>query len=111
MIDLKILQTDYFEKDLKEKTKRSITEKRLNNFRRMIEKSIRKREEENYIKSQNRFIPMLYEKEKPFNKNIFFSKLNTISLETSLKISEQHKRNLEIDTPLIKKITYEIIDI
>ena len=77
----------------------------------MIEKSIRKREEENYIKSQNRFIPMLYEKEKPFNKNIFFSKLNTISLETCLKISEQHKRNLEIDTPLIKKITYEIIDI
>ena len=46
-----------FEKDLKEKTKRSIAEKRLNNFRTMIEKS--KREEENYIKSQNRFIPML----------------------------------------------------
>ena len=100
-----------FEKDLKEKTKRSIVEKILNNFRTMIEKSIRKREEENYIKSQNRFIPMLYEKEKSFNKNICFSKLNTISLETSLKISEQHKRNLEIDTPLIKKITYEIIDI
>ena len=75
-----------FEKDLKEKTKRSIAEKRLNNFRTMIEKSIRKREEENYIKSQNRFIPMLYEKEKPFNKNIFFLKLN--SLETSLKILE-----------------------
>ena len=52
----------------------------------MIEKS--KREKENYIKSQNRFIPMLDEKEKPFNKNIFFSKLNTISLETCLKISE-----------------------
>ena len=46
---------------------------------------------------------MLYEKEKSFNKNIFFSILNTISLETSLKTSEQHKRNLEIDTPLIKK--------
>ena len=53
---------------------------------------------------------MLYEKEKSFNKNICFSKLNTISLETSLKISEQHKRNLEIDILLIKKITYEIID-
>ena len=53
---------------------------------------------------------MLYEKEKPFNKNIFFSKLNTISLETCLKISEQYKKNLEIDTPLIKKITYQIID-
>ena len=50
MIDLKILQTDYFEKDLKEKTKRSIVEKRLNNFRIMIEQS--KREEENYIKSK-----------------------------------------------------------
>ena len=77
----------------------------------MIEKSIRKREEENYIKSQNRFIPILYEKEKPFIKNSFFSTLNKISLEISLKISEQHKRNLEIDSPLIKKITYEIIDI
>ena len=97
-----------FEKDLKEKTKRSIAEKKLNNFRTKIEKS--KREEENYIKSQNRFIPMLYEKEKSFNKNIFFSILNTISLETCLKISEQHKKNLEIDTPLIKKITYQIID-
>ena len=30
-----------FEKDLKEKTKRSIAEKRLNNFRTMIEKSKR----------------------------------------------------------------------
>ena len=86
MIDLRILQTDYFEKDLKEKTKRSIVEKILNNFRTMIEKS--KGEEENYTKTQNRFIPMLYEKEKSFNKNIFFSKLNTISLVTSLKKSE-----------------------
>ena len=41
---------------------------------------------------------MLYEKEKPFNKNIVFSTLNKISLEISLKISEQHKRNLEIDS-------------
>ena len=50
----------------------------------MIEKSIRKREE-NYIKSQNRFIPMLYEKEKVFNKNSFFSTLNKIFFRNIFK--------------------------
>ena len=34
---------------------------------------------------------MLYEKEKPFNKNIFFSTLNKISLETSLKYQNNIK--------------------
>ena len=54
---------------------------------------------------------MLYEKEKPFNKNIFFSTLNKISLETSLKYQNNIK---EIQKQIVinkKKITYEIIDI
>ena len=72
MIDLKILQTDYFEKDLKEKTKRSITEKRLNNFRTMIEKSIRKREEENYINPKIDLFQCYMKKKSHLTKIFFF---------------------------------------
>ena len=61
-----------FEKDLKEKTKRSIAEKRLNNFRTMIEKSIRKREEENYINPKIDLFQCYMKKKSHLTKIFFF---------------------------------------
>ncbi len=99
-----------YDQYLKEKTRKSIVEKRLNKFRSYIQKSINKQEEEKILKSKNTFIPLLYEKEAPFNKQKFILSLNNISLEKSLKISKEHKENLLIDKPLMKSISYQIID-
>ena len=99
-----------YDQHLKEKTRKSIVEKRLNKFRSYIQKSINKQEEEKILKSKNTFIPLLYEKEAPFNKQKFILSLNNISLEKSLKISKEHKENLLIDKPLMKSISYQIID-
>ena len=52
-----------FDKDLKEKARKSIIEKRLNTFRSYIQKTIKKQEEEKILKSQQTSIPLLYEKE------------------------------------------------
>ena len=99
-----------FDKDLKEKARKSIIEKRLNTFRSYIQKTIKKQEEEKILKSQQTSIPLLYEKEIPFNKHTYILSLNNISLEKSLKLSKEHKENLLIDKPLIKSISYQIID-
>jgi hypothetical protein len=86
-----------FDKDLKEKARKSIIEKRLNTFRSYIQKTIKKQEEEKILKSQQTSIPLLYEKEIPFNKHTYILSLNNISLEKSLKLSKEHKENLLID--------------
>ena len=86
-----------FDKDLKEKARKSIIEKRLNTFRSYIQKTIKKQEEEKILKSQQTSIPLLYEKEIPSNKHTYILSLNNISLEKSLKLSKEHKENLLID--------------
>ena len=97
-----------YDNNLKLDKKYKTIEKRMNFFRSLM---LKKKEQHELEKEKNKpSISVLRSTEKSFRKTFFFTELNDQPLERSLQIAEKKKNNIINDYPLIRKITYQIID-
>ena len=97
-----------YENSLKENKNNQIIEKRMKFFRSLI---IKRKEQSELEKAQKKpSIAILRDTQNSFHQTFFFTELNQQPLEKSLEIASIKKNNIINDYPLIRKVSYQIID-